>query len=171
MTTFVVLIPKTYILGHLITLYCPCTLCARHIACTERARAIVATQTPIHICFRSQHYKCSHLALFWKRLETIFEKNIRPTSNLQIVPECLQHQVPYHVLYMKKVTFSRKKITKHGQNVVKRGLNIIPALTRKSPVLAIFLHYEQQKHTKVPQSLFIFLYRRLENGQLKLVCG
>ena len=111
------------------------------------------------------------LKLFWKRLETIFEKNIRPTSNLQIVPECLQHQVPYHVLYMKKVTFSRKKITKHGQNVVKRGLNIIPALTRKSPVLAIFLHYEQQKHTKVPQSLFIFLYRRLENGQLKLVCG
>ena len=76
MTTFVVLIPKTYILGHLITLYCPCTLCARHIACTERARVIVATQTPIHICFRNQHYKCSHLALFWKRLETIFEKNI-----------------------------------------------------------------------------------------------
>ena len=76
MTTFVVLIPKTYILGHLITLYCLCTLCARNIACTERAWAIVGTQTPIHICFRSQHYECSHLALFWKRLETIFEKNI-----------------------------------------------------------------------------------------------
>ena len=76
MTTFVVLISKTYILGHLITLYCPCTLCARNIACTERARAMVGTQTPIHICFRSQHYECSHLALFWKRLETIFEKKI-----------------------------------------------------------------------------------------------
>ena len=29
MTTFVGLIPKTYILGHLIAPYCPCTLCAR----------------------------------------------------------------------------------------------------------------------------------------------
>ena len=46
MTTFVVLIPKTYILGHVITLYCPFTLGARNIACTEHARAMVGTPTP-----------------------------------------------------------------------------------------------------------------------------
>ena len=89
MTTFVVLIPKTYILGHVITLYCPCTLCARNIACTERERAMVGTQTPIHICFWSQCYECSPLALFWKRLETIFEKNILFTQGSPICPMSL----------------------------------------------------------------------------------
>ena len=38
----------------------------------------------------------------------------------------IKHQVPYHVLYMKKVIFSREMITKKEQNAVKSGLNIIP---------------------------------------------
>ena len=80
MTKFVVLIPKPYLLGHLITLYCSCTLCARNIACTERARGMVGTQTPINTCFRSQHYECSHLALFWKRFETILKKKKKFTQ-------------------------------------------------------------------------------------------
>ena len=29
---------------------------------------MVWTQTPIKICFWSQHYEGSHLALFWKRV-------------------------------------------------------------------------------------------------------
>ena len=75
MTTFFVLIPKTYILGHIITLYCPCTLCGRNVACTERAWAMVGTHTPTHVFgFSITNVVIWHY--FWKRLKTILKKNI-----------------------------------------------------------------------------------------------
>ena len=51
-------------------------LSSNHGPCTERAWAIQCDYMPYYIRFLNQHDKCSHLKLFWKKLQTILEKNI-----------------------------------------------------------------------------------------------